>query len=93
MFLFRPVFFIGTDVDAFMEHNNQYFSTSDRDNDDSRLLNCAKSQRSGWWYKACDNCDFNRPFLGDDVVWLSPVWEGLPGNSYLMYVDIKVRPF
>lgn len=48
----------GTALDAFKEHNSQYFSTYESDNDiDTR--NCAKLFKGGWWYGACHSANLN----------------------------------
>ncbi|XP_034480326.1 ficolin-1-like [Drosophila innubila] len=44
--------------DAMRHHENQKFSTEDRDND-SVPWNCAKIYNSGWWYKNCMYSNLN----------------------------------
>ena len=39
-------------------HNGKYFSTSDRDNDNSPP-NCAEQYQSGWWFNGCLDSNLN----------------------------------
>lgn len=42
----------GSIADSFLYHNNQPFSTFDRNNDKHNLtVSCAVSMASGWWFK------------------------------------------
>ena len=39
-------------------HNNQDFTTVDRDNDGTPF-NCAETNQGGWWYSNCGLANFN----------------------------------
>ena len=43
---------------SFSYHDNQKFSTFDRDNDKS-LENCAEKHHGAWWYKSCHEVNLN----------------------------------
>ncbi|XP_062606691.1 fibrinogen-like protein 1 [Saccostrea cucullata] len=45
-----------------LRHNNQRFSTPDRDRDNS-FMNCAKRLKSGWWFNSCYSSNLNGEFL------------------------------
>ncbi|XP_059144733.1 ficolin-1-like [Physella acuta] len=48
----------GTAPDHFYQHENQWFSTIDRDNDNS-YNDCANKRKSGWWYNDCQWVNVN----------------------------------
>ena len=48
----------GDDSDPLANHNGQYFSTYDRDNDASSG-NCAYRSQGGWWYNNCYHANLN----------------------------------
>lgn len=74
-------------------HDNQKFSTIDRDNDNS-TLHCAEKHKGAWWYADCHASNLNgmynneRSKSADGVVWTS--WKG-PMES-LRATEMKVRP-
>jgi len=41
-----------------LAQNGAYFSTTDKDNDESQS-NCAGMEHSGWWYSACGGANVN----------------------------------
>lgn len=45
--------YTGTAGDALSEQVGKKFTTVDRDNDNSKLHNCAKLWRSAWWFGYC----------------------------------------
>lgn len=48
------LFFGNAEADAMKCHENQQFSTPDRDNDASEHYNCAQEHHNaGWWYSDC----------------------------------------
>ena len=70
---------------SFSIHDNQKFSTLDRDNDENPTENCALKYHGGWWYRSCHevnlngryydgnygNYDGNNPTAVEDgIVWL-----------------------
>ena len=70
--------------DSMRYHNNQPFSTFDRDNDKNRNENCAKKNKDGWWYNTCflDNLNgFYHKGLVEREIEDSVVW-----------TEIKIRP-
>ena len=62
-------------------HNNQPFTTKDRDNDNWGTKNCAKEYHSAWWHNSCYYASLNGDYLGGTtesygkgVVWYQ--WKG-----------------
>ena len=64
--------------DSLTSHNNQPFSTTDRDNDPS-VFHCAQLYKAGWWYKDCHDSNLNgiwyddgnlaNPSVPDGIMW------------------------
>nr|KAG5690540.1 hypothetical protein BaRGS_014673 [Batillaria attramentaria] len=68
--------------DSLQPHNNQGFSTTDRDNDKMADYNCAANLRSAWWYFRCFESNLNGQYYhsggagsNDGVVWYK--WKGV----------------
>ena len=69
----------GTALDLLTHHhNNQSFSTRDRDND-NHSGNCAELNMAGWWYNQCIQSDLNSRYR-----WLQ--WNGLQ-----IFSEMKLR--
>ncbi|XP_055864464.1 ficolin-1-like [Biomphalaria glabrata] len=49
----------GNASDGLDIHNNKFFSTFDRDNDENRSVNCAEKSSGAWWYKGCHRSNLN----------------------------------
>ncbi|XP_022102332.1 ficolin-2-like [Acanthaster planci] len=71
----------GTAGDAMANHDNQPFTTKDRDNDNWGTKNCAKEYHSAWWHNSCYYASLNGDYLGGNtdsygkgVVWYQ--WKG-----------------
>ena len=81
--------------DSMAHHNNQPFTTYDRDND-NHSRNCANMSHGAWWYNRCYNSNLNGPhelYGSSQLVWLV----GGTGSSggqfeYFPNVEMKVRP-
>ncbi|XP_022097048.1 ficolin-1-like isoform X2 [Acanthaster planci] len=83
----------GTAGDSLLYHNNQAFSTRDRDNDSSSG-NCATGYAGSWWYNACFRSNLNANYLrgqtsvyGKGVVWRS--WRGYYYS--LKHSEMKIK--
>ncbi|XP_033639621.1 ficolin-2-like [Asterias rubens] len=67
----------GTAGDAMANHNNQPFTTKDRDNDNWGTKNCAKEYHSAWWHNSCYYASLNGDYLGGTT--------GIYGKGVLWY--------
>uniref|UniRef100_M9T1P5 Veficolin-Cyl-1 n=1 Tax=Cylindrophis ruffus TaxID=186578 RepID=M9T1P5_CYLRU len=80
--------------DSFSGHNNQAFSTKDRDNDiyDG---NCAVSFKGAWWYSKCHSSNLNGLYhKGEHTSYADGInWSAGKGQYYsYKYADMKIRP-
>ena len=83
----------GNAGDSLGFHNNQAFSTKDRDND-SDSSHCAQAYTGAWWYYRCHVSNLNGQYysglnspFGKGVVWLT-----FKGHYYsLKITEMKVR--
>ena len=80
--------------DSLSSHENQAFTTKDRDNDVYDGGNCATAYKGGWWYGACHSSNLNGLYLGgphesyaDGVIWRP--WKGY--HYSLKHVEMKMR--
>ncbi|XP_023303417.2 fibrinogen-like protein 1 [Lucilia cuprina] len=87
--------YVGSAGDALSEQVGKKFTTLDRDNDGSKLHNCAKLWHSAWWFGYCHQSHLNGPYLEKSVsekgekgiVW--DLWHGM--NYSLKFVLMMVR--
>ena len=54
-------------------HIGMKFSTPDQDNDLNKRANCAKQDRSGWWFNSCSAANLNGFYHGGKVRFHSKV--------------------
>ena len=81
--------------DSLSYHNNQQFSTKERDNDGARG-NCANTYLGGWWYRSCYDANLNGKYFRNgwgyyhigNVIWLH--WKHY--RHALKAVKMKIRP-
>ena len=85
----------GTGFDAMRYHNNQQFTTYDRDNDERSGSNCAFFFQGGWWYNNCYHANLNglhreSSTPGVDSNTAALLWRDL-GHVDLSSVEMKIR--
>merc|ERR1719239_976059 len=87
----------GTTTDggkAFSWNNNMEFTTYDRDNDKSNVVNCAQSYQGGWWYNSCTYVNPNGGWGRNSysgVGWNPITFSWINGRHSLSGVEMKVR--
>ena len=85
----------GTGFDAMAIHNNQQFTTYDRDNDNNGG-NCAFLFQGGWWYNSCYRANLNGPHTVPSTPGVNPtyarlVWYDGTDYQHLSAVEMKLR--
>ncbi|GFO06961.1 ficolin-2 [Plakobranchus ocellatus] len=80
--------YTGTAGDALTFHNKMFFSTFDRDNDESSD-SCAHDDHAAWWYKNCEYGDLNKEWAVTrmkDSSWLDgKAWH------WVSFTEMKMR--
>ncbi|GIX75739.1 techylectin-5A [Caerostris extrusa] len=78
-----------------VKHDNQRFSTKDRDNDNLKDASCSQAYKGGWWYNACHDSNLNGRYLrgvhethADGVNW--KLFRG--HKESLDTSEMKIRP-
>ena len=83
---------LGTASDSLIvEHNNNAFSTKDRDNDKDSG-NCAVRCTGAWWYEDCQYSNLNGQYLGEQNNWQGVRWFHFRRNLSLKFAEMKIRP-
>ncbi|KFM82805.1 Techylectin-5A, partial [Stegodyphus mimosarum] len=79
-------------------HNNQQFSTKDRDNDKLADDTCAQIYKGGWWYNACHASNLNGLYLrgkhegyDDGITWFT--WKGQYESMDTVEIKLRSRDF
>ncbi|XP_033645263.1 ficolin-2-like [Asterias rubens] len=82
----------GTAGDRLSYHNNQAFSTKDRDNDALSSGNCAEAYHGAWWYNACYHSNLNGRYFNEASTNDEGIkWVGFSGNRSLKTTEMKIR--
>ncbi|XP_033644647.1 ficolin-2-like [Asterias rubens] len=81
----------GTAGDKLSHHNNQAFSTKDRDNDASSG-NCAELGHGAWWYRSCTYSNLNGRYYNEASISAYGIrWRGFSGYRSLKTTEMKIR--
>ena len=75
-------------------HNNQQFTTKDRDNDERSDVNCAIDYHGAWWYGDCYESNLNgKYFRGGQIEYQGVTWFSWKKDyQSLKGVIMKIRP-
>ncbi|KAM6939018.1 angiopoietin-related protein 3 isoform 1-T1 [Lycodopsis pacificus] len=90
--------FSGDLPDAMANRTGMRFSTKNRNNDNHRNANCARSYTGGWWFNACRENNLNGRYSwlrakGRSMRRKAIYWKPGTGSSYsLKMTKITVRP-
>ena len=86
--------YMGNAGDSLAAHNGSAFSTYDRDNDYTNVVNCALEYKGAWWYYTCHASNLNGLYHhGSHSSYADGVnWGGWRGHHYsLKFTEMKVR--
>ena len=84
---------IFSEGDALSYHNNQQFTTKDRDNDKRSRENCAITFHGAWWYKSCLRSNLNGKYFREGKLYCKAVnWYYWKSNYSAKGVKMKIRP-
>ncbi len=94
IFYFIYLFFFAGD--ALFYHNDQRFSTFDKDQDLGRGKHCARLHGGGWWFRYCSRGHLNGKYLAkgqpttgtQGIIWY--YWKGFEYS--LKHTEMKIRP-
>ena len=75
-------------------HNNQQFSTKDRDNDGRSSSNCAQLYHGPFWHGNCHHANLNGEYLRNGAISGRGVgWVFWKNSWYSMKrVEMKIKP-
>ena len=80
--------------DALSYHSGQPFSTYDQDNDNVDHVDCAESNKGGWWYNSCYRANLNGLYFStieanfSGIVWFE--WGEAPYTR--KETEMKIKP-
>ncbi|RZC36978.1 fibrinogen-like protein 1, partial [Asbolus verrucosus] len=86
----------GNASDSFSSHNNSFFSTFDRKNDQApECCPCAVSYGGGWWFNSCFESNLNGIYYNkpkNNGYFSGIIWEHWLGNYSLKKTTMMVKP-
>ncbi|XP_033625912.1 fibrinogen-like protein 1 [Asterias rubens] len=82
----------GTAGDWLAYHNNQAFTTKDRDNDLWSSGNCAQDRHGAWWYYSCAASNLNGRYFNWATTNNEGIrWNGFSASRSLKTTEMKIR--
>ncbi|KAI8510971.1 Fibrinogen C domain-containing protein 1 [Branchiostoma belcheri] len=82
----------GTAGDALDRHDQQYFSTSDKDNDGNAAINSLRATGGWWYYRGCVQTNLNGLYQGSGNLGRGVTWLPWRGSHSLKRTEMKIRP-
>ncbi|XP_033647456.1 ficolin-1-like [Asterias rubens] len=83
--------FSGNAGDSLAHHNNNAFTTKDRDNDFWRG-NCAEVNHGAWWYSSCYDSNLNGRYFNEASANVEGIrWYGFSNYRSLKTTEMKIR--
>ncbi|KAK3101413.1 hypothetical protein FSP39_003367 [Pinctada imbricata] len=70
-------------------HNNQEFTTKDRDNDKSSSRHCAVLYTGAWWYNACHHSNLNGDYSVRNDKGVR--WWSYPSSDFMKTTTMKLK--
>ncbi|CAG2214063.1 unnamed protein product [Mytilus edulis] len=80
-----------TDGGGWTTHNNQAFTTKDKDNDIHSYENCAKIYKGAWWYYACYASNLNGLYVGNKKDDRGINWQLWKGSQSMKTTSMMIR--
>ena len=81
-------YYIGRD--SLKYHNQQRFTTKDRDQD-GWPYNCAVLRQGAWWYRDCAQSNLNGNYSVRGNNWEGVMWYGYPSSDYMKSTTMMVK--
>ncbi|XP_076109363.1 ryncolin-2-like [Mytilus galloprovincialis] len=80
----------GTAGDSLKHHNNQAFSTKDKDHD-SDSGDCAEVYKGAWWYGSCHHSNLNGLYIGNKKDYKGLCWNRWKSSQSMKTTSMMIR--